>query len=66
MVEAAKEVILSAGPYGSPKLLQLSGIGPRDVLEEYGVEVVAELPVGEHAHVRLQLLTSVVCTVDLC
>ncbi|WP_114417390.1 choline dehydrogenase [Marinospirillum perlucidum] len=43
-VSAAKEVILSAGSIGSPHLLQLSGIGPRDVLEKAGIEVQHELP----------------------
>ena len=52
VVEAAGEVVVSAGPYGSPKLLQLSGLGPADVLREHGIDVVADLPVGQHAHVR--------------
>ena len=36
---AAKEVVLSAGPIGSPHILQLSGIGDKDILEKAGVEV---------------------------
>jgi choline dehydrogenase-like flavoprotein len=43
----AGEVILSAGAYGSPAVLQRSGIGPAGVLEAAGVPIVAELPVGE-------------------
>lgn len=43
---ARKEVLLSAGPYGSPKLLQLSGIGPREVLDRVGLKTVRNLPVG--------------------
>jgi choline dehydrogenase len=39
----AGEVILAAGGIGSPHLLTLSGIGPRDVLERLGIPVVAEL-----------------------
>ena len=39
-----REVILCSGAIGSPHLLQLSGIGPREPLEEAGVEVVHELP----------------------
>jgi choline dehydrogenase len=40
----ADEVVVSAGTIGSPQLLQLSGIGPRDALERAGVDVVHELP----------------------
>ncbi|MBO6838252.1 MAG: choline dehydrogenase [Alphaproteobacteria bacterium] len=43
-VKASREVILSAGSVGSPQLLQLSGIGPAEVLKAAGVEVVHDLP----------------------
>ena len=36
---AAKDVVLSAGPIGSPHILQLSGIGDTQALEKAGVEV---------------------------
>lgn len=39
---AEKEIILSAGPYISPHLLMKSGVGPRDQLEQHGIEVVLE------------------------
>lgn len=43
------EVVMSAGAVNSPQLLQLSGIGPRAVLESAGITPVCELPaVGEH------------------
>ncbi|WP_040819959.1 GMC family oxidoreductase [Nocardia jiangxiensis] len=46
-----EEVVISAGAIGSPRLLQLSGIGPRAVLDSVGVEVVHHLPgVGENLH----------------
>jgi choline dehydrogenase-like flavoprotein len=45
---AAKEVIVCAGAYNSPQLLMLSGIGPRQQLESFGIDVVADLPVGEN------------------
>ncbi len=46
---ANREVILSGGTYNSPQLLQLSGIGPGDVLREQGIEVRHELAgVGEN------------------
>ncbi len=41
---ARKEVILSAGVFDTPKLLQLSGVGPTEWLEPLGIQVVAENP----------------------
>ncbi|WP_449433310.1 choline dehydrogenase [Pseudomonas putida] len=43
-VHCNKEVILCSGSVDSPKLLMLSGIGPREHLESLGIEVVHELP----------------------
>jgi choline dehydrogenase len=52
---AAREVILSAGAYNSTPLLEISGIGRRDVLEGLGVDVRHELPgVGENLQDHLQ------------
>ncbi|XP_022830642.1 glucose dehydrogenase [FAD, quinone]-like isoform X2 [Spodoptera litura] len=47
---ASKEVILSAGVINSPKLLMLSGIGPKEHLECKGIEVKVDLPVGKNYH----------------
>jgi choline dehydrogenase len=45
---AAREVILSGGSFNSPQLLQLSGVGPRALLERHGIPVVHDAPrVGE-------------------
>src|SRR3954453_18895598 len=43
----AGEVILSGGSYGSPAILLRSGVGPAADLTELGIELVAELPVGQ-------------------
>jgi choline dehydrogenase len=55
-VEARAETILAAGAIGSPQLLQLSGIGPGDLLRDYGIEVMHDVPgVGENLHDHLQI-----------
>ncbi|WP_395064938.1 GMC family oxidoreductase [Paraburkholderia silvatlantica] len=46
---ANREVIVAAGAVDSPKLLQLSGVGPRALLAKHGIDVVHELPaVGQN------------------
>ena len=61
-VYANREVILSAGSIGSPQLLQLSGIGPAQVLKEAGVEIVHELPgVGENLQDHLEVYYQYSC-----
>ncbi len=48
-VRAKKLVVISAGTFGSPGILERSGIGAKDVLEKAGVKQVVDLPgVGEN------------------
>ncbi len=44
------EVVVSGGVYGSPQLLLLSGVGPGAHLQEVGIEVKRDLPVGANLH----------------
>jgi choline dehydrogenase len=48
---AKGEIVASGGVYGSPQLLQLSGVGPGELLQEFGVPVVRDMEgVGKHLH----------------
>ncbi|MEP7703806.1 choline dehydrogenase [Paraglaciecola sp. 25GB23A] len=57
-----KEVILSAGPIGSPHILQLSGIGSSDTLSAAGIKVQHESPgVGENLQDHLEFYFQYQC-----
>jgi choline dehydrogenase len=57
---AAREVILSAGAVQSPQLLQLSGIGPADLLRRHGIPVLVDAPeVGRNLQDHYQARTIV-------
>jgi choline dehydrogenase len=48
---AQGEIIVSGGVYGSPQLLQLSGVGPGELLRRFGIPVVHDMPgVGARLH----------------
>lgn len=54
--EATRETISAAGAVGSPQILQLSGIGPADLLTKHGIPVLLDAPgVGENLQDHLQL-----------
>ena len=68
-VSARGEVLLAAGAIGSPQILQLSGLGGRDLLEHHGLPVRKHLPgVGEnlqdHLQIRIQYKVSGVRTLN--
>src|ERR1700723_1898948 len=55
---ARKEILIAGGAYNSPQLLQLSGVGPAELLKQYGIDVVLDAPgVGndlqDHMQVRI-------------
>ena len=52
---ARREIVLSAGALATPKILQLSGVGPAAHLREHGITVVADVPgVGENYQDHLE------------
>ncbi|GJQ78180.1 hypothetical protein Trydic_g2510 [Trypoxylus dichotomus] len=53
IARARKEIIISAGALSSPQLLMLSGIGPKDHLEELRIPVLQNLPVGQKLYDHL-------------
>jgi choline dehydrogenase len=53
---ASREVVLSAGAIGSPQILQLSGVGPAELLRQHGIDVVLDAPgVGANLQDHLQI-----------
>ena len=56
------EVLLAAGSIQSPQLLQLSGVGPRALLDKHGIAIVHDLPgVGENLQDHLQIRLGYEC-----
>ena len=56
VVEARREIVLSAGAVGSPQLLMVSGVGPREHLESLDITCRVDAPdVGQHLKDHLQL-----------
>lgn len=54
-VQAAREVVMSAGVFGTPQILMLSGIGPEAHLREHGIEVIHNAPMlGENLQDHLE------------
>lgn len=66
---ARKEVLVCGGAYNSPQLLQLSGLGPADLLRQHGIDVVLDAPgVGhdlqDHMQVRVVMRCSQAITLN--
>ncbi len=64
-VSARKEIIVTAGAIGSPKLLLLSGVGPREHLLSVGVDPILNLPgVGENLQDHMDVFCIGECSGD--
>ena len=66
---ARKEILVSGGAFNSPQLLQLSGVGPAELLRQHGIEVVLDAPgVGndlqDHMQVRVVMRCSQAITLN--
>jgi choline dehydrogenase len=60
---ARKEILVSSGAYNSPQLLQLSGVGPADLLRQHGIDVVLDAPgVGHDLQDHMQVRVVMRCT----
>jgi len=60
---ARKEILVSGGAYNSPQLLQLSGVGPADLLRRHGIDVVLDAPgVGHDLQDHMQVRMVMRCT----
>ncbi|ABG31209.1 FAD-dependent oxidoreductase [Roseobacter denitrificans] len=63
LIRADREVIVTAGAIGSPRLLMYSGIGPADHLRSVGIDVALDVPgVGSNLQDHLDLCTISQCT----
>lgn len=61
-VHANREVIISSGVITSPQILQRSGVGPKALLDEFGIGVVQDLPgVGENLQDHLEMYLQYEC-----
>ncbi|XP_072035412.1 glucose dehydrogenase [FAD, quinone]-like [Amphiura filiformis] len=60
-VKVNKEAIVSGGSINSPQILMLSGIGPKKHLQQFGIDCIADLPVGKNLqdHMSVQVKVSV-------
>jgi choline dehydrogenase len=63
IARARKEILVCGGAYNSPQLLQLSGVGPAELLRQHGIDIVLDAPgVGENLQDHLQVRIVMRCT----
>jgi choline dehydrogenase len=66
VARASRDVILAGGSFNSPQLLQLSGVGPAELLRTHGIAVVADMPgVGADLQDHLQVRFQYRCTLPI-
>lgn len=58
-------MIVASGAIGSPAVLQRSGVGPADLLASHGIDVVADLPVGENLIDHLEVYVQRDCPAEM-
>jgi len=60
---ARREILVSGGAFNSPQLLQLSGVGPADLLRKHGIEIVLDAPgVGHDLQDHMQVRVVMRCS----
>src|SRR5256885_8440297 len=60
---ARKEILVCSGAYNSPQLLQLSGVGPAELLRKHGIDIVLDAPgVGHDLQDHMQVRVVMRCT----
>jgi choline dehydrogenase len=63
IARARKEIVVSGGAFNSPQLLQLSGVGPAELLRKHGIDVVLDAPgVGHDLQDHLQVRVVMRCS----
>src|SRR3984893_14080442 len=66
LAHAHGEIILAGGAFNSPQLLQLSGLGPAELLRSHGISVLADMPgVGSDLQDHLQVRMQYRCTLPI-
>ncbi|ROV90381.1 hypothetical protein VPNG_10018 [Cytospora leucostoma] len=55
VINATQEVIIAAGAFNTPQILKLSGIGPADELEKFGIKQIVDLPVGSNLRDHIEV-----------
>jgi choline dehydrogenase len=63
-LNATREVILSAGAFQSPQLLMVSGLGPKKILQQHNISMIADRP-GIGSNMWDHILFPVMYQVDL-